>query len=190
MELWFQSLFFWIPAGKPVSGAITSVRPLVSILVLLDTGRKAFQVCICQVCFKVSILVLLDTGRKDLACDISAPRTSGFNPCSSGYRPERAQDASHAPIPTSFNPCSSGYRPERFISFAPSKFVREFQSLFFWIPAGKRLSGLCLSNPLPSFNPCSSGYRPERWGVIRHAQTLYGFNPCSSGYRPESVSSF
>ncbi len=87
----------------------------VSILVLLDTSRKDLERHLVLPRLAVSILVLLDTSRK-------------------AEFPSRAKRRR-----LRFNPCSSGYLPERLSRCVDRTDAASFQSLFFWIPPGKRI---------------------------------------------------
>ena len=112
---------------------------VVSILVLLDTGRKGIETAApASADQEVSILVLLDTGRKGWIIRALIFSMLGFNPCSSGSPAGKRHPLVglllHDPVsilvlldtgrkvlatPTwpislsSFNPCSSGYRPAK-----------------------------------------------------------------------------
>ncbi len=159
----FQSLFFWIPPGKfgrTQKGMRQGLR-FQSLFFWIPPGKWSPHVAT-RCGQKVSILVLLDTSRKAARRTHHVHTSRGFNPCSSGYLPERRPPTACLPAPP------------------------WFQSLFFWIPPGKRqVSRHGGAGVKVSILVLLDTSRKENDGRSENAEA-YGFNPCSSGYLPES----
>jgi len=107
--LWFQSLFYWILGAEIYWTLSSTLVNLVSILVLLDSGRGVYLSFLFSLFLNVSILVLLDSGRGGKAKankqhtravsilvlldsgrgeDTTTSKTTkkgGFNPCFIGF---------------------------------------------------------------------------------------------------------
>ncbi len=133
----FQSLFFWIPPGKAtVQDLARAAFRFQSLFFWIPPGKSRERASPNRA-KNVSILVLLDTSRKAKSSASGSASSGGFNPCSSGYLPESRHKLGWLPIAT------------------------WFQSLFFWIPPGKRPRSRTWPGLHSGFNPCSSGYLPE-----------------------------
>ncbi len=109
----FQSLFFWIPPGKFIRLRLRiGIRRFQSLFFWIPPGKLLVSGFDVRVAGFQSLFFWIPPGKTG-HCQWIQPDKTGFNPCSSGYLPERAAD-------------------ERFTATDPG-----FQSLFFWIPPGK-----------------------------------------------------
>ena len=196
----FQSLFFWIPPGKfgrTQKGMRQGLR-FQSLFFWIPPGKWSPHVAT-RCGQKVSILVLLDTSRKAARRTHHVHTSRGFNPCSLDTSRKGDRRLRAFPLRHGFNPCSSGYLPESGRSPGMEALASRFQSLFFWIPPGKRTmgearmlrltvsilvlldtsrkAGHCqwIQPDKTGFNPCSSGYLPESYEIIFLTLTVLGF---------------
>ena len=132
----FRSLFSWIPLCRGVIGMDLDVHICVSILVLLDTALPVAGFGGATYC------------------------TSGFDPCSPGYR-------------------SAGWN-----AVGEFDIFNVFRSLFSWIPLCRSNGRALVLQDLRGFDPCSPGYRSAgAVGAGGGGAPPSGFDPCSPGYR-------
>ena len=81
----------------------------------------------------------------------------------------------------SFNPCSGGLAVGTQWQKDRRRFVREFQSLFWWISCWDHLKRKRMQPVFERFNPCSGGLAVGTAHTNHRAFSHKGFNPCSGG---------